>query len=316
MVSMVKPSDDKETSEGTARFDAGLCRSPPLIVQSPCSKPHYSHLSGWLYKLFMPIKKPVSISSLCLMNTMLVAYLSVNVIERSQGLFVAITCFNFPCSLLTSSADSNPYYLPSHSMAMNVLSKFSKLGLPTPSFFRALVEERDAQIWHPSKPAVGIVVIVSGSGCFRVEVLWKEEREDHFHTWSRSLSCLCTWISSHTSTGSERASQYPMWSDFHVKWLVIYTRNNHRLPIWCLTEAAGSILPHLLMWPPGIFCPPRLLPEKKCNGEHLLNWLGVYMSNLRYPANIFVFSWLANKCTSICIIPIHEFCLKTSPKFN
>ena len=121
---------------------------------------------------------------------------------------------HFRCLHLLTVADSNPYYLPSHSMAMNVLSKFSKLGLPTPSFFRALVEERDAQIWHPSKPAVGIVVIVSGSGCFRVKVLWKEEREDHFHTWSRSLSCLCTWISSHTSTGSERASQYPMWSDW------------------------------------------------------------------------------------------------------
>lgn len=57
--------------------------------------------------------------------------------------------------------------------------------------------------------------------------------------------------------------------------------------------------------------------QKKQWNVHLFNLLCVYMAHLRYPANIFAFSWLVIYiyiyiCSSIYIIPIHQFRQKTT----
>ena len=54
---------------------------------------------------------------------------------------------------------------------------------------------------------------------------------------------------------------------------------------------------------------------RKNNGMYIYSIYCVYMAHLRYPANIFAFSWLVIYiyiCSSIYIIPIHQFRQKTT----
>ena len=123
--------------------------------------------------------------------------------------------------LLMVAADSTPPSIIYPAVPWQWCSS-SKLGLPTPSFFRALVEERDAQIWRPSKPR---------SWCSSHWSLFQGwgEREYHFHSWSRSLNCSGFQVIFRQETNESMAN---------VNWLVIFTHTTNT----CQLEQSSQMM--------------------------------------------------------------------------